>query len=269
MRLAEFGIISALLLCCGAIQTDAAVMRTEKAREYQLAYNLAIDQAAEDALYSLAEWDDGRLAEVNRDIAAAQFFESLARLLPGQIYEEDQNTLNYYVPLLIFVERDGFSFYEWQESEGGWNRSFSDKILYSSRLEDMTIYYTLTDDIRIYGSEGELLGEGDYHDLYLFFSIPLLKPEVFDQARRICICNLLKQEIEAALLRADTIGRKYGWTYEFSLPVIDGEDWYNTIDDISVLALYQQYPFAVPGRKMMPRMAVGGARLVKRREVQM
>ena len=51
-----------------------------------------------------------------------------------------------------------------------------------------------------------------------------------------------------------------------SLPLIEYEEWYRTIQDISMLVLFQGYPYGNSITGTYNRVAIGGARIAKRKE---
>ena len=61
----------------------------------------------------------------------------------------------------------------------------------------------------------------------------------------------------------NNIAGQYGITYQFWLPRIAKTYWYQTIDDISMLVIFQGYPYNAAGLDTYNRYALSGARIKK------
>ena len=59
------------------------------------------------------------------------------------------------------------------------------------------------------------------------------------------------------------IASQYGITYTFALPTISDDDWNRTIDDISMMILFQGYQYGTSRTMVYNRYTISGARLRK------
>ncbi|HCG4536139.1 TPA: hypothetical protein NJY08_004992, partial [Salmonella enterica subsp. enterica serovar Typhi str. AG3] len=59
---------------------------------------------------------------------------------------------------------------------------------------------------------------------------------------RTTIINTLQEQLEWYINEHNVYTKQLDVTYTFTLPLIPQEDWYNTVDDISILAFFQGYP---------------------------
>jgi len=92
-------------------------------------------------------------------------------------------------------------------------------------------------------------------------TIPLLNDEdEFDQVRRRTIVDTLQENIAYYINEHNVYTKELDVTYTFHLPIIDQEDWYNTVDDISILAFFQGYPYRMAD-EVYHEYAFVGARL--------
>ena len=235
----------------------------------QLRYNRNLENAVEDALFHLVEKDSSREIVLNKEKAAENFYQSLFSsfgLLTSQLQQEE---LKQYIPLLLLTDKDGFYMnVSTLEKEKNGNlfikKCWSKKKMYVFSDHDFIYEFTLGNEIKLYNKNRELLIEGDYHDFagkYPDNKI-LNQPAIFEETRRRCIIGHLKKAMEDGLKKHNEIVKTLGISYQFFFPTIEKEDWYRTIDDISILAIFQGYP-RIAGNEYFNRYAIGGARIWK------
>jgi hypothetical protein len=62
----------------------------------------------------------------------------------------------------------------------------------------------------------------------------------------------------------NTIAKQYGITYHFGMPIIDNSEWSRSIDNPSIIVLFQGYPFGNGADNTYNRFAITGARINKK-----
>src|SRR5690606_6287039 len=84
----------------------------------------------------------------------------------------------------------------------------------------------------------------------------------FDRIRRSSIVQTIEKQLNYEINHHNQITTSMGMTYKFALTVITQEDWYNTIDDVGILAFLQVYPLNRLDRTYN-QYAFAGSRLFK------
>lgn len=276
--------VSVFLVLDQKIDTVVAITKL------QMQYNNAIDNAVADALIQIVDQDS--LASTSIDFANVtdSFLRYLAWNLGLEAESHKGRTLSNYVPVIAYIVQDGLylAYQRLDEGEksvgynngvekqvdgqskfwnvGEWNKSIaiSDRIPFEQRTDIYMIQYTLTDYVKVINIQTNKKMEGYYGDLIKLFPeiFPSTKEE-FDKERRLTIINCLTKAMNEYIEQHNKIANHYGITYQFSLPYIDMEEWYRTVDDISMLVLFQGYPYGNDTLGYYNRMALGGGRIRK------
>lgn len=281
--------VSVFLVMNQKIDTVAAITKL------QIQYNNAIDNAVADALNQIVDEDSLLSTSIDFATVTDSFFRYLAWNLGLEAESRKGRTLSNYVPVIVYIVQDGLyiAYQKLDEDEGSvrdehvsednasdnqvveqskhwnvgeWNTSIdiSERIPFEQRIDAYLIQYTLTDYVRVINIQTKEHMEGYYGDLIDIF--PELFPstkEEFDRDRRLVIINCLTKIMNEYIEKHNKIAKHYGITYQFSLPYIEMEEWYRTVDDISMLVLFQGYPYGNETLGYYNRMALGGARVRK------
>lgn len=88
--------------------------------------------------------------------------------------------------------------------------------------------------------------------------------EQLEAVRRTAIVQSIERDLQDLIARHNELAAQIGVNYVFTLPVIGGEDWNNTIDDSGMLVFLQGIPI---GDRYYNNFAFGGGRLQKREPV--
>lgn len=263
MKFTDIGILFSIVFLCFLVVQDSKVRDLAAIQKVQLQYNTAFDGAVQDALYQMVEVDSGRSIVLNKKEVLKKFFHSL--WINMGIMEENQKKrkMLLYTPVLSLVEERKFTIFYYDVDKEG-NYCYQEKeFLYRYQEKEMTIYFTLSDYIFLEDKNGTII-EGKYEDIKNEIEIELFSSqERFEQVRRNTIITLLQDRIQFYLNKHNKIARQYGITYEFALPFIEKEEWYRTIDNISLLAFFQGYPYGNKQTGFYNRVAIGGARVLK------
>ncbi|MEX3624893.1 hypothetical protein [Viridibacillus arvi] len=71
----------------------------------------------------------------------------------------------------------------------------------------------------------------------------LANEDEFEQVRKQTIVSTMQEEFAYYINVHNTYTKQLDINYEFAIPLISQEDWYNTVDDVGVFAFIQGYPF--------------------------
>lgn len=244
----------------------ATVIEVEKE---QLQYNRKLENAVDDSLFQLVEKDSSKEVVLNKEKVAEHFYQSLCSNFGLLTNSLQQERLKQCVPLLLLTDKDGFyvnvtTIKKDKNGNDKIEKVWSKKERYSYSDETFSYEFTLGNEIKLYNKKGKLLLEGDYYNFagkYPNNKI-LNEPDVFEKTRRMCIINHLKNAMEKSLKKHNAVATSLGISYQFFFPTIEKEDWYRTIDNISLLVIFQGYPLA-SGKGYFNRYAIGGARIWK------
>lgn len=239
-------------------------------RMMQEQYNQAVDQAVEAALYDSVEQDTGREVVLNEKLAIHKFFQALYSNLGIMEQPMKKELCKFYVPFILFVGEDGITPYIQRNEDREELFSFQNakKVFFkwSGEKEEM-FFFTLTDYIVYEDKAKQKHIEGYFNDVKE--QLPELYqwslPE-FRMKKKECIIGQIKECVNQCINYQNQLAKKFGIQYEFTLPVIEYEEWYRTIQDISILVLFQGYPYGNGITGMFNRVAIGGARIAKRKE---
>lgn len=268
MSVSDFGLLFASILLIFVFFHYIYFSNYQAVQSLQTEYNLAIDQAVEAALYDAAESDTQREFYMNEDSIIDSFFQALYVNLGIMEEPMKKELCKFYIPYILFVEEDGIVPYVQVNSKSDEIVSFESgkKILYQFEGDSGDVLQVRLDDFIQYKELNmEYQVEGYYQDVveklpdYFRWSY-----EEFLERKQVRIITLIKECSGKCIVNQNQIAKRFGIDYEFTLPTIEYEEWYRTIKDISMVVLFQGYPFGngVTGR--FNRAAIGGARISKK-----
>jgi hypothetical protein len=244
-----------------------------------------IDTAIDDGVTSLAEVDGNNNIIINKEAAVNSFFLSLHSAFGVLSDKVGQDKLNLYIPVVVVTMEDGYYvFYsdEYIGSDGHAivSKRWSEKFPYSYEDDDFIYGFTLGDVITLYDkngifgeSENRIIYSMDYHDFrikdeYASFQSErpdsiLLNDEEFGLIRKRTIIDCIESTMAYYTTRHNKIAANYGITYQFSLPVIRIEEWAPYLDDASMFAAFQGYPYGGETGETYNRFTSAGAKVSK------
>lgn len=268
MKATNIGLLFILVFLCLVVILDNRFNDLASISNLQIQYNHGVDNAIEAAMERLVEVDNGLEKKLNKEEAVKCFYDSLAINFDVLDKRDLRKQLEGYVPVIGVILEDGFYLYYNKENinqeEKIVSKEFSEKITYQYYENDITYYFTLTDYIRLIDENSKEFYEGNYHDLARLFPNSIMIDEMeYDRIRRTTIINILTETIGRYINEHNKIANYYGINYHFSLPYIEMEDWYRTIDDISMIAFFQGYPYGNKITGTYNRFAIAGARIHK------
>ncbi len=256
MKSARWGLIFAMLFICIIVVDYQKTIETATIAKLQTDYDRAIDVAVEDAISGLVEKDDGRQIWINKEEAVRRFLMSLSINMNKMEDDRAKQQLCHYIPIVAVVERGRF-YIGWDLANIKWQQYY-----FSKKYGELEVFFTLDNFVTIRNTNTKTIIEGTYEDVKHTYSLAFLREQyTFEEERRKVIVELLTEKFNEKLKEQNEIAKKYGISYEFTLPVIEIENWYRTIDDVGFLAFFQGYPYGNGYTGYYNRMALGGARL--------
>lgn len=236
----------------------------------KIEYNKALDSAIDDGVINLVEVDSQRKLVLNKEIAIEQFYQSLYANFGVMGNSRLESKIRGYIPVILVTDEDGFYLYYSDIYKSGGEtlitRRWSEKIPYAYEISNYIINFTLDNYLTVYDKNTKELYEGEYKELAgLFQNTLLADEETFHSVRRNTIISTIEENMNYYINKHNNIAHQLGITYHFWLPEIDKTDWYRTIDDISMLVIFQGYPYHFASIDTYNRYAIGGARIKKSR----
>ena len=232
--------------------------------------NSTLDDAIFHATVGLVEYDTAGEMSINKDRAVDVFYGSLASGLGLSRPEAEE--LSLYVPVILVVCNDGFyiNYGEVvQDSEGdSFLRHWTDKIPFSATDANGYVYSFFIGEQRDFVCVADMYSSqvlrGHYLDIAGMADAEYLVSEaVFDNARRNAVMECITRQMEYYINQHNIVAERFGVRYSFYLPSDSYNQWIRTIDDVSILLLFQGYPYKSSGVGYYNRVAFAGARLYK------
>ncbi len=277
MKMINWAIVGVLILFPFYIVNQTETQMQRKTMITELRYDAALDAAVDDAARALimnvdpgreAQYDSLKRVRVNKEEAIDTFYRTLYMNFGIADDPVSQGVLNRYIPAVVIIGYDGFYVYaeeEFTNAEGETEmRSvWGPKKPYAyADARGNSLSLTLDDYVIAYEAGSQRWVEGFRSEIAEDTAIPLLRdPDKFEQVRRSTIVNAIQNELTYRINRHNEYAARAGISYTFTLPVISGEDWSNTIDDVGVMAFLQGIPV---GQRFYNNYALGGSRVLKK-----
>ena len=238
-------------------------------------YDAILEAATNDAASVLVTYDRGNNPTIQKEEAINTLFQSLYAGF-GILHDETaKQELKGYIPLILITSRDGFYFWyrgEYEENGRTLVERFSEKYPYSyhcSNIDcsDTKNYIGFTMDDTMYMVDGNLnrVLYGTRQDIIRSFpEVSFLQnKDSFEEVRRETIINTITEKMNQYINRYNKIAYRYGISYQFSIPYFDVDTWARTIDDISIVVIFQGYPFGNGITQTYNQYEISGARVSK------
>lgn len=212
-------------------------------------------------------YESRKFSRINKQPAYETFIHSLA-LNFGTEDAITKDLLARYVPVFGILEYDGFSMSVYKEfskeNTTNFDRVWLPKIPFAYHDgRGNIIQFTLDEHVTVYDAMEEEWIKGDRREVKDIVDIDLLQDaKKFDRMRRDTIVSILQENLAYQINEHNVYTKNLGITYKFAMPLISQEDWYNTVDDIGVIAFFQGFPYQ-RGTGVFNQFAFSGSRLVK------
>lgn len=256
-------------------------------------YNRNLDTALESALDGIVEAYDGEMY-TNEDECIDSFFSSLYSSFGISDNEEAQEMFRAYIPAVVIAENDGFYVRYNSYSNGAIKSVWSIKFPYQGEFDyvdrmgtskKFIVNYRLDDTVQLIMADGTIFSgpKDKLPDLYKYAG---------DDIYNVQGTGLLQKAIRNAYLDEDhsgyyeakkdsavtdsiitkmnyyanlnnEIAQAYGISYNFHLPLTASSELSRAIKSVSVVALFQGFPYGVGTDDVYSKFAVAGARIAK------
>lgn len=279
MKITNFAIIFILILgpfwFSLQVKGDQIEKSDQLSNRYDQALTVSVDDAAKSLLTNVKQdFESGYGSDKNTSANRTEAFNSFFKTLSLNFNVENPNglgVLQAYIPVMAIVDYKGIYIYAMDEYKNAKNVLIREHVempmkpyVYKDDQGNM-ISFTLDDYVIAYDKAQDKWNEGFREEIKDSLSIPLLQDaELFENVRRTTILNVVQDEIEYYINRHNTYAKRLGVTYRFTMPILSGEDWQNTIDDIGVISFVQGYPLG--GGDTYNNYALGGSRIIKQHD---
>jgi hypothetical protein len=277
MKMINWAIVGVLILFPFYMVNQTEIQMQRKTMITELRYDAALDAAVDDAARALimnvdpgreSRYDSMKRVRVNKEEAIDTFYRTLYMNFGIADDPVSQSVLNRYIPAVVIIGYDGFYVYaeeEFTNAEGETEMHpvWGPKKPYAyADVQGNSLSFTLDNYVIAYEAGSQRWVEGFRSEIAEDTVIPLLRdPGKFEQVRRSTIVNAIQNELAYRINRHNEYAARTGISYTFTLPVISGEDWSNTIDDVGVMAFLQGIPV---GQRFYNNYALGGSRVLKK-----
>ncbi len=275
MKVHNFVLLFIIVFLSLCVNYDLKQETLTKVSTKKQRYDAILEAAINDAAASLVTLDRGNNPTIQKEEAINTFFQSLYAGF-GILHDETaKQELKGYVPVILITERDGFCFWyhgEYEENGRTLVERFSEKYPYAYSCSDIDCketknYVGFTMDDTIYMVNGNSNGVlyGTRQDIFRNYpEVSFLQSkDSFEEVRRETIVNAITDKMGQYINRYNRIADRYGISYQFSIPYFDKGTWVRTIDDISIVVLFQGYPFGNGITQTYNQYEIGGARVSK------
>ncbi len=263
-KLSDYAMIYVIIFLVMVFITDSRLMLLEKAEQLNIQYDNALDNAVMDALEEIVELDDGETLEINKEEMIQRFFLAISMQLGLSEGDSAKERLQCFFPVMLLMLQDGI--YSWEAEEGESGKAFSEKIPYCLEKDGYRICYGFDDNIVFVDKTTGRECRGNYQVIRKRYPADELSDENFDEIRRRTIIETVTNVMNRQMEKHNRFAEERGIKYHFSLPVIDMEEWYRTVDDVTLLCVFQGYPYTVPSLGTYDKVILSGARIYKEQE---
>lgn len=259
MKLSHFIILFIITISGPLLFMEYRYSYTKETMQLNHKHELAMTVATDDAIHVLRTnvkpqleqgYESYKMNPVNPQPAFETFIETLA-LQYGVELEDSMDRLSRYVPAFSIIDYDGlrlnvYKEYTDERGEKVNSRVWLPKIPFTYLDEEGNILnFTIDEEVEVFDVDLQEWFEGTRQELADDPEVTvdfLNDAEQFHLVRRTTIVNTIQEHLAYYINEHNVYTKYLDSTYKFMLPTIPKEDWYNTVDDISILAFFQGYP---------------------------
>lgn len=230
--------------------------------------NRIIDTAVEDGASNLVEIGSNNELIINKERAVQTFFNTLSLNFNMTHTSYSNSRLMAYIPVIAIIDYDGYYIlsnhsYVADDGHNYIGPIWKPKRYYTYDKDDYIYQFTLDSDVTVYEKSTNTFYEGHYRDVKKKVTSDIMSDQqLFHQIRKRTIVDMIVEDIDYYMNANNKVAKQYGITYHFSLPFIDKEHWYNTVDDVGMLVFFQGLPLGLDGQ-VYNHYALGGSRIAK------
>lgn len=240
----------------------------EQGIKLQVELNNILDTAVDDGVSLLVEKGDGHKIVLNKEGCIYTFYNTLFMNMDISSDEYAKAKVMAYIPVIIILDYDGYYALTCETFLDEKQNKMIKPVWYPKRSytysDESYVYgFTIDDFVTIYSNDTKAFIEGKQKDLKKQINSDLLQDDqLFDEVRRRTIIETLQEDISYMINKHNEIAKQFGISYQFSLPVIEEEDWYQSVDNIGMLVFFQGMPIGIE-RNYYNHYAFGGSQLLK------
>ncbi|NLU52569.1 MAG: hypothetical protein GXX10_06875 [Clostridiaceae bacterium] len=274
MKLTSFAIIFVIIIFPFLFisgQQSHIVMEDAKLRSY---YDNLIDNAVQDAAFILSQkgtnlsYSDNSNITSTKELAAQTFFDCLYHSFNAYGNQASMAKIEACVPVLIFLERDGFYLYALNSYKGleGYTEVKHSWFPFMHYIgenlhERYSVRYTLGNYVFVYDHVDKAMYEGEYEsfkDRIEFFS----DPQMFENLRLSAIQRSVLGELKNYIEEYNRWEKGRSLSVQIELPAIDDADWARALTDEGILVFAQGFP--VLAGDNYKHYSLGGGRVIRK-----
>lgn len=285
MKITNYVIIFMVIFLVAIFGIDKRVSNYTVLSNKKAQYNRNLDRAVDDALEHLVETDDGAVLKLNKEDCVDNFYRSLNASFGALDSPSMQEMLKLYTPVIALTVEDGYYIHYLDLVDGKAIPKWTPKKPYMWKTSNYVVNFTFGTDVTVYITGGSRAYHGDYRDLKELYPAidpntgatntehtklanmlehsALAKADTFDEQRRNSIISCLMKDMTYYMNQHNDVASGYGFQYVFRLPESAMDSAARTVDDISLLVIFQGYPYGTGINDTYNKIAVGGARLMK------
>lgn len=265
-------------------------------------FNETIDTAVDDTLNSMLAVTDSFAHDVNLQVCSNKFFRALNAGFDLSDSKTGSKQLSMYVPILLLTDTDGFyvCYHSLSPDKQYTAKVWTQKMpyFYSSTVEDSgansptsykyTIDFTMSDLIHLtftkfeggvsdksYSFDGnfntivqENAGAEGLDELQAVWTLlreekQPLSDSNFKRFKQSVMIYQITKKANYYVNKHNKIAQAYGISYHFSLPESSTDSFTRTIEDVSLMAIFQGYPYGKGTDDVYSRFSVSGARIYR------
>ncbi|WP_336077102.1 hypothetical protein [Paenibacillus sp. 203] len=280
MKITDFAVIFILLFLPFGVVSDLRVQNQREVQQLEMKYTSALRTAVQDAGVVLSQnerqereagYGSDKFFRVDKEAALNTFLHTL--FLNVGIDEDivAQRALLDYIPAIVILDYDGYyaftsEAYTDERGQAAIAHKWSEKKPYA--IVDSvgnSVGFSLDNYVHAYDARNHRWVEGFQKELQDQTPISLLNnSETFEQIRRSTIVGSVQEDLARIINVHNEKAARNGISYTFTLPIIPQEEWYNTIDDVGLIAFIQGIPV---GDRYYNNYGFGGGRVVRKQDI--
>jgi len=285
MKIYHFALIFIIFFVSVVIKTDIKIGKMEEIADEKVTMIESLYTASSDAIECLASAGAFGSNTIKKDEVINTFF---ASLYSGMGIISDLNAqaeIDLYIPVILLCDNDGYYIYYYEDYEDNTGNTFAKRI-WSEKIpyyyqDDLFVYrFSLNDTVSVYDKKNLLPDTvpdvivTDYHelqksDIYQDFrdinsDCIMLQDEKFNLTKKQTMINQLEDVLSYYTNRHNHIAQQNGITYNFAFPHGNEEEWAQYLDDISMIVVFQGYPYGADKNDTLNKIASSGANIIKK-----
>ena len=259
MKLSHYIILFLIIFTVPLLYVEYKYSYAKETTELNHKFEQNMTTAAQDAITTLRTnsiphiengYDSYKIVPTDFQPAYEAFVKSLSKNF-GATDKYTIDRMERYIPVFSIIDYDGLMLNVYQEKKDAngnkvTERTWLPKIPFVYRdSEGNIINFTIDEELVVYDVQIQEWVEGTRQELLSdsLLTIDFLEDEKeFDTVRRQTIVDTIQDQIAYYINEHNVYTKQLDVTYTFTMPLIDNEEWFNTVDDISILAFFQGYP---------------------------